>query len=187
MEDRVYASVLYEDGLIASHYHAFARPGFFERTTQRFVYDLAEIEIEGWVPLKGKIWAIVNEDTESKLDILPNFVTTDLCHVNEANDHSRPDGWGGLEAQTIDRRKLRSGCKEYEAEKLISGTFHADGNKGEVYQSSLRALMTDFVTKVKDPSHKLRVTLEDGLRSLHVARRATDLARKIDTMNKESP
>src|SRR5688572_23114139 len=42
VEDRVLASVYYDGGLAATQYHTFSRPGFFERTTIRLWYDLAE-------------------------------------------------------------------------------------------------------------------------------------------------
>jgi predicted dehydrogenase len=45
--DRVSAMVLYNEGLIASYYHAFSGPGFFEQTTISLAYDLARIKVEG--------------------------------------------------------------------------------------------------------------------------------------------
>ncbi len=179
MEDRVYASAIYDGGLMASHYHAFARPGFFERTTQRFVFDLAEIELEGWVPLFGTIRAIVSKETKAALSSLPNLVINSDEHVNEVHDDSRPEGWGNIDGTQRDRTKLRSGGVEYRAQRLISGTFQADGKKGEVYQASLRALMKDFLHCVDNRDHKLRVTLEDGLDSLAVACRATTKGRSL--------
>jgi predicted dehydrogenase len=71
-EDQVFATVLYEKGLIASHYHSFSRPSFFERTTIRMSFDLAEIDIEGWIPLKGHIRALVNNQSKSAIKRLPN-------------------------------------------------------------------------------------------------------------------
>ncbi|MCK4578517.1 MAG: Gfo/Idh/MocA family oxidoreductase, partial [Candidatus Marinimicrobia bacterium] len=63
-EDRVFAAVQHDNGVTATHYHDFSRPGFFERTEIRLIYDLAEIELQGWIPLAGRIRVLVNAETK---------------------------------------------------------------------------------------------------------------------------
>ncbi len=71
--DRVLANVKYRNGMLATYYHSFARPGIFEDTSIRFIYDLAQIEIEGWIPLSGKVKALVNDDSMGELSQLHNI------------------------------------------------------------------------------------------------------------------
>jgi predicted dehydrogenase len=174
-EDRVLATVLYEDGLVATHYHAFARPGFFERTTIRTVFDLAEIELEGWIPLDGHVRALVNPETERELAKLPGLVITERMRVDEVQDLSRPKGWGLAKDHRVSTEGIvRSGGMLYHVEDLITGTFSTGRTKGEVYGGCLRSLLSDFVKAVTTPGHQLGVPLECGLEALEIALAASD-------------
>lgn len=161
--DRMMATVVYEDGLVATHYHMFTRPGFFEQTSMRFVFDLAQLDIEGWIPLSGRISALVSGDTDIELAWLPGFRIV----------REEPLG-NGIHAT----RRLRSGGEPYEAARFVEGIFAIPAPKLEVYATCLQGLMADFVAAIHDPSHRMRVTLEDGLRSLDVAVRATEHAQR---------
>ena len=68
------AIVEHEDGPIATHSHAFTRPAAFERTTMRYTYERAEVEIEGSVPMGGRIRVpeTLTADQSAALDRLPN-------------------------------------------------------------------------------------------------------------------
>ncbi|MBO8127438.1 MAG: Gfo/Idh/MocA family oxidoreductase, partial [Firmicutes bacterium] len=77
-EDRVVINILYSEGLIATHYHLFARPSDFESTTVRLAYDLAQFDISGWVPLEGRITALLEADKLAKLNRLPNLEIQDI-------------------------------------------------------------------------------------------------------------
>ncbi|GAG41312.1 unnamed protein product, partial [marine sediment metagenome] len=72
-EDQALAMVVYDNGLMATHYHAFSRPGFFEHTSIRLVYDLAQVDLQDWIPLAGQITALVNGTTAKALYGLPGF------------------------------------------------------------------------------------------------------------------
>lgn len=45
-------------GIVATHYHEFSRPLQLETTTIRFVFDLAQFDIDGWIPLIGTVHAL---------------------------------------------------------------------------------------------------------------------------------
>ncbi|UCD27794.1 MAG: Gfo/Idh/MocA family oxidoreductase [Planctomycetota bacterium] len=179
-EDQVLAAVEYDGGLIATHYHAFSRPGFFENTSVRLVYDLAQIDIEGWIPLTGRISVLVSSDSKKKVMELPNFKIEQLVGVDQVGDDSRPEGWGSAlqSVGKLDRRKVRSGGVEYEVEQMLVGWFDVGRPKQEVYADCVRGMMSDMVKKIENPDHKLRVTLEDGLSSLEIACLATDVSRQ---------
>jgi predicted dehydrogenase len=177
-EDRVLATVLYEDGLVATHYHAFSRPGFFERTTLRAVFDLAEIELEGWIPLDGRIMVLVNSETEGEVARLPGLVITERTSVDEVQDLSRPNGWGlGQHRRLNVEGVVHSGGISYDVEDLLAGTFSMGKSKGEVYGDCLRDLLSDFVQAVTIPGHRSGVPLECGLEALEVALAASESAR----------
>ncbi|MEN6384044.1 MAG: Gfo/Idh/MocA family oxidoreductase, partial [Phycisphaerales bacterium] len=151
-EDQVFANVLYENGLIASHYHSFSRPRFFERTSIRLNYDLAEFDIEGWIPLKGYFRALANKEIHTAIKHLPNVNIKKETKLNKKLT-----------------RSVRSGGIKYNVDKMIEGRFEIKEDKQHVYAVCVRALLTDFLAKKKNPNHKLRVSLEDGISSLTIA------------------
>ncbi|OHB61090.1 MAG: hypothetical protein A2Y12_13865 [Planctomycetes bacterium GWF2_42_9] len=165
-EDQVFAGVLYDKGLIASHYHSFSRPGFFERTSIRLSFDLAEIDIEGWLPLKGHFRALINKNTASEIRKLPNV------EMKEQKIASILKKQGNTEIAM-----LRSGGIKYNVDKMVEGTFEIIEDKQQVYGVCVRALLSDVIAKREKPSHKMRVNLEDGITSLEIATLASKSCR----------
>ena len=161
--DRMMATVVYGDDLVATHYHAFMRPGFFERTSMRFVFDLAQLDVEGWIPLSGRVTALVGSETRPELARLPGFRAVQEETLGDGNHAPR---------------RLRSGGQTYEAEHLIEGVFAVPVPKAEAYAACLQRLIADVAAVIRHPSHRMRVTLEDGLISLDIALRATEHARR---------
>lgn len=174
-EDRMMATVVYEDGLVASHYHAFSRPGFFEQTTQRYVFDLVQIEVEGWIPLTGRVSALVSEETRPELERLPGFVAARSTGIDTLPDVSRPEGWGLVahSAAQPGARTLHSGGVAYTVDRLVEGAFAVPLSKSEAYAAALRALLSNVVAAIHDPTVPLRAPLEAGLESLAIALEAT--------------
>jgi len=166
-QDQVSAMVLYNEGLIASHYHAFSGPGFFEQTTIRLTYDLARIEIEGWMPTTGRFQALINSANKERINILPELDIEISTPIGEITDLSRPEGWGDLSGEA--RKTIRCGGEEYTADTLISGTFKLSQTKSEIYGTCVQDIMKDIVAKIENPDHKLRVTVQDAYESLKIA------------------
>lgn len=178
-EDQAMANVLYEGGLIATHYHSFARPGFFETTNIKLAYDLADISLQGWIPLSGNVKALVNPTTKAILLSNPLFKQTDTVPIDMANDESRPDGWGITEnVSQTPPNTLRSGGVNYEVNEMITGIFQIGKLKQVVYADCVAASLLDVLKKIENPDHNLCAPLEYGLKSLDVAVRATEDARK---------
>ncbi len=75
-EDQVLASILYSGGLMATHYHHFARPHNFEDTSIRLSFDRGQIDIFGWIPLSGKLAALGEPEQLGPLTTLPGFRIT---------------------------------------------------------------------------------------------------------------
>ncbi|RYE54595.1 MAG: Gfo/Idh/MocA family oxidoreductase, partial [Sphingobacteriales bacterium] len=137
-QDQVAAMVEYSEGLIANFYHSFSGPGFFEKTTLRLNFDLAKFEIEGWVPMKGKFTALVNELTREELSALPGFSIDNVQTVRELADSSRPEGWGASETETS--QDIFCGGVAYDVEQMLSGTFEIHQSKGDIYSNCLQEI-----------------------------------------------
>ncbi|MCB2199067.1 Gfo/Idh/MocA family oxidoreductase [bacterium] len=151
-QDQVMALVEYEDGLIASHYHEFARPAIFERTTIRLLFDAAEFELYGWIPTEGWAHALAAPETEQELYRLPNY-----------QSDARQPLHGGR------RLRVLCGGRPYEATSRTTGRFRLEDAKLKVYADSLRAMMNDIILAISDSSHQLRSPLEAGVQGLRVA------------------
>jgi predicted dehydrogenase len=155
MQDSMLATVCYDDGLTATQYHTFNRPLFFERTTIRLWFDLAEMELEGWFPLSGRVRALVSAATEPALAMLPHFT--------ETGRRSVPGRTGALP------HPVRISGESLYAADEIEGTFEIGRPKMEVYADAVRAMLTDVRAAISDPAHQLRVTLESGVEALRLA------------------
>lgn len=167
-EDQVSATVLYDGGLIANHYHSFSGPGFFEQTTIRLTYDLGRIEIEGWVPMKGKIKALVNKDTRNKLNRIPELKIVNTTPASLVTDVSRPEGWGESEGEE-NSNTIHAGGIPYAIEEMVEATFELPQTKSEVYGKCLQDIITDMITKIENPSHQLTITADDAFEALKTA------------------
>jgi predicted dehydrogenase len=175
-EDQVLACAHYDGGLIATHYHWFARPGFFEDTSIRFNYDLGQIDLEGWIPLAGTVSAMVNSQTKERLMELPGLKGNHICSVDEVKDMSRPEGWGNVNT-TGSKQKVRCGGIEYDVEAVVEDRFEIGKSKQQVYSDCLRGILNDLICKIENPDYRMRVRLEEGLSSLEVAWLATEFGR----------
>jgi predicted dehydrogenase len=159
LEDTMLALVCYNNGLAATHYHSFTRPAFFERTTIRLWYDLAEVELQGWLPISGKILALTNAATDPAVVDLPNF--------SEIQRSAIADGNPALAQQ------ITVGGKSFPVTHQVEGTFDVRHPKREVYANATRSLLSDVLRAMADPDHKLRVPLECGIEALHLSVEAT--------------
>jgi len=167
--DRVSAMVLYNEGLIASYYHAFSGPGFFEQTTIQLAFDLARIEIEGWMPMKGKVKALVNSQTKQQLDNLPGWSESTSETFSKVGDESRPEGWGSAETEEQKKTGITAGGIAYDVDETVSGTFEIQKSKGEVYGSCVQLILSDIIQKIENKEHVLTITIEDAFEALQTA------------------
>ncbi len=159
LKDRMMATVCYDDGLAATQYHTFSRPGFFERTTIRLWFDLAEVEMLGWFPLQGKIYALTNAATESALAMLPHFTETER----------RPVGGKGEALPT----QVKISGEPFAISDEVEGSFDVRTPKMEVYADAVRGLLDDMRRAIAEPEHGLRVPLEAGVEALRLALEAS--------------
>lgn len=153
-EDRVQALVTYENGIEASFYHAFNRPGALERQTAHFAFERGHIALHGWIPTSLELTAIVDDAGRQALaTMLPLEVV--------AGDDTPP--------------VVRGNGKTY----TVTARVRAYRNLGEptpVYLRAVQDAMADFAAAVRDPSHRPLVTAQDGAASLRVALAAREAA-----------
>ncbi len=178
-EDQIMANVVYEGGMIATHYHAFARPGFFEVNKIKLAYDLADIELHGWIPLRGELKALVNEETKQIMQSCTLFTTDQSINIDLTADDSRPEGWGTAGGAVSVSRFIRSGGVAYEVEEVLTGLLDTNRTKLDVYASCVQASLMDIIQTIENPDRPLTASLEAGLAGLEVAVRASESARSV--------
>lgn len=156
MEDRVFAAVEYEDGVVGTFWHSFTRPKPLERTTFHVAFDLGEADVIGWIPLELRLWGWTNAQGRARLQGLPNLAE--------------------LKTSSMAPTKTQSCDTVYEVDCEFEARVALGAPKLEVYSESLRAIMSDLVRAIDDPSHKMRVTLDDGIEAVRTAEMATRFA-----------
>ena len=153
-EDKVSALVTYENGVEASFYHAFNRPGALERQTAHFAFERGHVTLHGWIPTRLELTAIVDDVGFAGLQtVLP------------------PEALTGIAApQTV-----RGNGKLLEVTHRVEAHQSLDGPT-PVYRKAVQDAMADFAAAVRDPAHRLFVTAEDGAASVRVAAAARESA-----------
>ncbi len=153
-EDRVQALVTYENGIEASFYHAFNRPGALEKQTAHFAFERGHLTLHGWIPTSLELAAIVDEAGLVGLQtILP---------VETVPDDAFPRTVRG------NGRSLKVAHRVRVSQSL--------GGPTPVYLKAVQDAMADFAAVVRDPLHRRRVTAEDGAASVRVAAAARESA-----------
>ncbi|MCE5199608.1 MAG: Gfo/Idh/MocA family oxidoreductase [Armatimonadota bacterium] len=156
MEDRVFAAVKYENGVVGTYWHSFSRPRELETTTFHFAFDLGEIEMIGWIPLELDIWGWTNESGLTKLEELL--------------------GEGQVVADPMDLQKAHSSEFTYEVEYDINTVVEMEEPKLDVYAECARDIMSDLVKAIDNPSYDMLVTIDDAVESVRTAEMATRAA-----------
>jgi len=157
-EDRVQALVTYANGVEASFYHAFNRPGALEKQTAHFAFERGHVTLNGWIPTSLRLTAIAdNEGLAGLQTVLPIKVVDD-------DDFPAPG------------RTVRGSGKNF----LVTRRVHAHQSLGgptPVYLKAVQDAMADFAAAVRDPAHRMLVTGEDGAASVRLAAAARESAK----------
>lgn len=154
-EDRVQALVTYQNGIEASFYHGFNRPGALEKQTAHFAFERGHVTLHGWIPTALDLTAIVDDAGREGLQaLLPLEIV--------AEDDTPPTVRGSGKAYTVTAR--------VRAHQTLGGPT-------QVYQKAVQDAMADFARAIRDPSHQPLVSADDGAASLRVAVAARESAR----------
>lgn len=156
-EDRVQALVTYANGIEASFYHAFNRPGALEKQTAHFAFEKGHVTLDGWIPTTLHLNAIVSDADLAALRRLLSVTVVD----DEDFAGTGIDVRGNGKAYHVQHRI-------HAREQLAAPT--------PVYKKAVGDALADLVQAIRDPSHVRRVTAEDGAAGLRVAIAARDSA-----------
>ena len=140
-EDRVSASVTYENGIEASYYHAFNRPGALEKQIAHFAFDQGHITLDGWIPTALRLEAILDKTNYQKLGT-----------ILELTSDNR-DNWGDSE------RIVRGSGKDYRVQYRAKAHITL-GDPTPVYSAAVGAALIDLADAIASPNtHRPRVNL----------------------------
>ena len=148
-EDRVQAAVTYANGVDATFYHAFNRPGDLERQTAHFAFERGHVTLGGWIPNTLHLDALLAD--EDALEGLRGLLPT----LEVAREY--PAGHG-----------VRGHGRDYPVRVRVRATEQI-GTPTAVYRRAVCDALADLAAAVRDPSHRPRVTAADGASSLRVA------------------
>ena len=158
LEDRVFAGVKYESGVVGTFWHSFSRPRALETTTFHFAFDLGEIEMTGWIPLALCIWGWTSKAGLEEIKGLQSGVDLQLS------------------ADRLDEPRALSSGIDYGVEFDIDATMKLEEPKPQVYADNLRSIMADLIEAIDNPSHAMRVTIDDAIEAVRIAEMATRCA-----------
>jgi len=153
-EDRAQALVTYANGVEASFYHAFNRPGVLERQTAHFAFARGHVTLHGWIPTSLELNAVVDDAGMAGLQT--------VLSVKRVDDGAFPAIiWGNGQFYDVTHR-------------VRSQQNLGDPTVG--YRAAVQAALADVAAATRDPSHQPRVTAQDGAVSLGVALAAKESA-----------
>lgn len=157
-EDRVFATVRFEDDVIGTFWHSFSRPMALETTNYHMAFDLGEVDISGWIPLTVKFWGWTDDaGIQSLKDNLPNVK---------------------IDVEEIKPFDTQSSEMVYRITASVRGEAELDKPKTEIYGDLVRANLEDVIAATKDSSHKLKVTLDDAIAAVAIAEQASEASKR---------
>ncbi|HVE17134.1 MAG TPA: Gfo/Idh/MocA family oxidoreductase [Chthoniobacterales bacterium] len=159
VEEQVQCTVRYDRGPLVNFHHSFTQPSRLDRQEFRLLFERGTLTLEEWVPVRGRIRAVVNEEqTRTLLEIFPGARLDVL------------KGLGGSD------RAARGRFKELDLAQEVELTFGAGDDKMRRYCELLRDVFADQLAWLRDRSHARKITEQNGRDSVAMAVAATKLA-----------
>ena len=158
--EQVQATVRYGDAVLVNFYHGFVQSDRMERQDARLVFERGTIELEEWVPTRMRVHALATEADADRLQAL-------IPHAEREN----------VETYQGEDRVLRNRHRRFEVDGRYRFAGHTGMPKPELYGHVVRALLTDQMAAIRDPSHARRIDETNALRSLEMAAQADAMAR----------
>ena len=163
VEEQVQCVVRYGETVCVNFYHGFHQPGRTDRQEMRFLFERGDLTLFEWVPTRGRIRAVTDEES-----------TKALCELFPDSELNVIETYGG------DDRACKGRFKEIDAGQRIELTFGEGVAKMKLYAELLRAMLEDQLAWIRDNSHTRRISEENGRSSLAYALDADRLARSGD-------
>ena len=158
--EQVNCTASYGD-VAVNFYHGFHQAARMDRQEMRLLFERGTVRLFEWVPTRIEIDCIATEETIGAVkSLLQRIETADTVETYSGSD-----------------RDVTSRHKSYEVDGRYLIRADVGMAKPELYGHVLRGLLSDQLAAIGDPAHTRRVTEDNGLTSLEMAARATDLAR----------
>jgi predicted dehydrogenase len=156
--DRVQATVLYPGGIV-NFYHGFDQPGMLDRQEMRLEFECGEISLYEWVPVKIKLYGILEEGQLNTLrDTLP--ATATLRRYNENKEH----------------QKIKGRFRDIVATDHFRMDYENSLGKQELYQEMLISMLLDQLTWIRSRDHQRVIDGDNAVQSLRMAVQADRMA-----------
>jgi hypothetical protein len=139
-------------------YHGFTQAGRMDRQELRLLFERGDVTLREWIPTQAVVRTALDEGATRALASIFPGARIDVESL-----------YGPSE------RVLSARHKTYEAYQRITLTS-VPATKMTVYGDLLRAMLTDQLAFIAEPSHTRVITEENGRESLRMSVRATQLA-----------
>jgi predicted dehydrogenase len=159
IEEHVGCTVRHGATVLVNFYHGFHQAARMDRQELRLVFERGDVTLYDWVPTRLRVQAIADEaQTRALCELFPGARL----------DCSMPYGPKDRTCQA------RHKCLDvYQMLELHWGEGTVKSHR---YGELLRALLTDQIAWIRDPSHPRRITEKNGRDSLAVACEADRMA-----------
>jgi predicted dehydrogenase len=165
LEEQVNCTVRYRDRMLVNFYHGFTQPNRMDRQEFRLLFELGDVTLEEWVPIRARVHAAVDERRTQKLTNLFQRARLDIAQV-----------YGGRTREVFSRHKTS------DVYQLVDLHWGDEVEKMHRYGELLRSVMRDQVRWIYDRTHARKLTEQNGRNSLALAVQATDLADASDAL-----
>jgi len=157
IEEQVYCTARYGD-VPVTFYHGFTQAGRMDRQELRLLFERGDVTLREWIPTQAVVRTALDEAaTRALASIFPG------ARIDVENLYAPAE------------RALRARHKTYEAYQRITLTS-APATKMTVYGDLLRAMLSDQLAYIAEPSHARVITEDNGRESLRMSVQATQLA-----------
>jgi predicted dehydrogenase len=146
-------------GILFHFEHGFHQASLLDRQEMRLVFERGEVRLFDWVPTRGTLRALIDDEAAAALSALLPGATTRVAE--------RLPGGG---------RTVRGRFREWPATAVVEIDFSPGGDKMDVYAAAVRALAADQIGWIRDPHHVRRLTEADCVASVATACEADQLA-----------
>lgn len=158
-EEQVNCTARYRDGMLVNFYHGFTQPNRMDRQEFRLLFELGDVTLEEWVPIRARIRAVLDEKrTRTLTDLFPR-ATLDITSV-----------YGGRAREVMARHK------NWDIYQMVELRWGDEVEKMHRYGELLRFVMRDQIRWIYDRAHTRKLTEQNGRDSLALAVKATELA-----------
>jgi predicted dehydrogenase len=146
-------------GILFHFEHGFHQASLLDRQEMRLVFERGEVRLFDWVPTRGSLRALVDDQAAAALATL-------LPGAAVRAEERLPGG----------RRTVRGRFREWQATTLVEIDFASGGDKMAVYAEAVRDLAADQIARIRDPAHGRRLTEADSVAAVAMACEADRLA-----------